>query len=165
MSSPHVTVSVIQLIQVRAFAVSCSLVEHCCFQSCCLNLNSLSDCRNQKLKYGCKCKFDHVQSPPPIIFKEDYKIVVLFCFCVSALPPPVPPKFKAPFKPILRLLTSDVLLHILSTILSRTAAARSRSWSEAQFERVSGDNDLWLPILFCFFFLLSLLCLFFGGGG
>ena len=97
---------------------------------------------------------------PPIIFKEDDKIVVLFCSWVSALPPPVPPKFKAPFKPILHLLTSDVLLHILSTILSRTAAARSRSWSEAQFERVSGDDDLRLLILFCFF-LLSLLRLFF----
>ncbi|KAL8590352.1 hypothetical protein ACOMHN_006468 [Nucella lapillus] len=54
----------------------------------------------------------------------------------QALPPPTPPKFKAAFRPILRLMYSDVLLNILSTILDRTAATRSRSWSEAQFERV-----------------------------
>ncbi|XP_070180013.1 E3 ubiquitin-protein ligase UBR2-like isoform X1 [Littorina saxatilis] len=54
----------------------------------------------------------------------------------QALPPPVPPKFKVAFKPILRLFSSDVFLHVLSMVLSRTAAARSRSWSEAQFERV-----------------------------
>ena len=99
---------------------------------------------------------------------------VIFCSLVSALPPPVPPKFKAPFKPILRLFTSDVLLHILSTILSRTAASRSRSWSEAQFERVSKDVDtlLLLPLsrvhhsfihlfFFCFIFLFFVFSFFY----
>ncbi|XP_025104421.1 E3 ubiquitin-protein ligase UBR2-like isoform X2 [Pomacea canaliculata] len=54
----------------------------------------------------------------------------------QALPPPVQPPFKPQFKPILGLFHCDVMMHILSTILMRTAATRSRSWSEAQFERV-----------------------------
>ncbi|KAK7505437.1 hypothetical protein BaRGS_00003182 [Batillaria attramentaria] len=54
----------------------------------------------------------------------------------QALPPPVLPKFRPQFSPILRLFYSDVMMQILNTILSRTSAARSRSWSEAQFERV-----------------------------
>ena len=59
---------------------------------------------------------------------------------ISALPPPVLPKFVPAFQPILQLLCSDGLLHILTTILTRTAATRSRSWSEAQLERVSGTG-------------------------
>ena len=55
---------------------------------------------------------------------------------ILALPPPVPPPFTAQFQPILGLLQCDVMLHIMELILSRTVATRSRSWSEAQLERV-----------------------------
>ncbi|XP_076464873.1 E3 ubiquitin-protein ligase UBR2-like isoform X2 [Babylonia areolata] len=54
----------------------------------------------------------------------------------QALPPPVPPPFKPAFQPVVQLMCSDIMMHLFSTILDRTAASRSRSWSEAQFERV-----------------------------
>lgn len=52
------------------------------------------------------------------------------------LPPPVPPKFTPQFAQISNLLQSDVLVHILSLILQRSVAVRSRSWSETQLDRV-----------------------------
>ncbi|XP_013420461.1 E3 ubiquitin-protein ligase UBR2 isoform X2 [Lingula anatina] len=54
----------------------------------------------------------------------------------QALPPPVPPPFTAAFQPCVNLLQCDVMLHIMKTVLHRTAATWSRSWSEAQLERV-----------------------------
>ncbi|XP_059148021.1 E3 ubiquitin-protein ligase UBR2-like isoform X2 [Physella acuta] len=53
-----------------------------------------------------------------------------------ALPPPVPPAFTKQFEAALNVLHCDVMIHLLSIVLRRTAAPRSRSWSEAQFDRV-----------------------------
>ncbi|KAH9509159.1 E3 ubiquitin-protein ligase ubr2 [Bulinus truncatus] len=53
-----------------------------------------------------------------------------------ALPPPVPPPFTRQFQAALNILHCDVMIHILTIVLKRTAAPRSRSWSEAQFDRV-----------------------------
>ncbi|CAL1548723.1 unnamed protein product, partial [Lymnaea stagnalis] len=53
-----------------------------------------------------------------------------------ALPPPVPPPFTKQFQAALNILHCDVMIHVLSIVLRRTAAPRSRSWSEAQFDRV-----------------------------
>ncbi|KAK3092305.1 hypothetical protein FSP39_001069, partial [Pinctada imbricata] len=54
----------------------------------------------------------------------------------QALPPPVPPLFTSLFHPIVNLLQSDIMLVIMHLILQRSVAARSRSWSEAQLDRV-----------------------------
>ncbi|KAI0239314.1 E3 ubiquitin-protein ligase UBR2 [Lamellibrachia satsuma] len=54
----------------------------------------------------------------------------------QALPPPVPPPFAAGYIPVTKLLHSDLLLYLLRILLKRTAAKRSRSWSETQFEKV-----------------------------
>jgi E3 ubiquitin-protein ligase UBR2 len=54
----------------------------------------------------------------------------------QALPPPIPPPFQSSFGPVINLLTCDVTICIIKLILKRTAAARSRSWSENQFEKV-----------------------------
>ncbi|KAL5008356.1 hypothetical protein ScPMuIL_013937 [Solemya velum] len=53
-----------------------------------------------------------------------------------ALPPPVPPDLRPQFISIRNLLHSDIMMHIFHLILNRTGATRSRSWSEAQLERV-----------------------------
>ncbi|XP_048736873.2 E3 ubiquitin-protein ligase UBR2-like isoform X4 [Ostrea edulis] len=52
------------------------------------------------------------------------------------LPPPVPPRFAPQFVQIVNLLQCDVMIHILSLILQRSVAMRSRSWSETQLDRV-----------------------------
>lgn len=54
----------------------------------------------------------------------------------QALPPPEPPQFCDIFSTVPKLLSCDVMIHIMELILTRTAAQRSRSWSEAQFERI-----------------------------
>ncbi|XP_050407008.2 E3 ubiquitin-protein ligase UBR2 isoform X1 [Patella vulgata] len=54
----------------------------------------------------------------------------------QCLPPPFPPAFTCQFSSIINLLQCDVVTHIFQTILTRTGATRSRSWSEPQFERV-----------------------------
>jgi hypothetical protein len=54
----------------------------------------------------------------------------------KALPPPVPPRFASQFVHIVNLLQCDVMIHILSLILQRSVAVRSRSWSETQLDRV-----------------------------
>ncbi|XP_048259504.1 E3 ubiquitin-protein ligase UBR2-like isoform X2 [Haliotis rufescens] len=54
----------------------------------------------------------------------------------QALPPPVPPSLTSQFQPLVDILQCDVMLHIMRVVLTRTAAQRSRSWSEAQFERI-----------------------------
>ncbi|XP_064624216.1 E3 ubiquitin-protein ligase UBR2-like isoform X2 [Lineus longissimus] len=54
----------------------------------------------------------------------------------QALPPPVPPPFITSFSPVINILTCDVMIFIMKLILMRTAATRSRSWSENQFEKV-----------------------------
>ncbi|KAK3764043.1 hypothetical protein RRG08_046512 [Elysia crispata] len=53
-----------------------------------------------------------------------------------ALPPPVPPPFTQQFQEAIHLLDCDLMINILTIVLRRTAAPRSRSWSEAQFDRV-----------------------------
>ncbi|GFO34713.1 E3 ubiquitin-protein ligase ubr2 [Plakobranchus ocellatus] len=53
-----------------------------------------------------------------------------------ALPPPVPPPFTQQFQEAVHLLDCDLMIEILTVVLKRTAAPRSRSWSEAQFDRV-----------------------------
>ncbi|XP_041351534.1 E3 ubiquitin-protein ligase UBR2-like isoform X2 [Gigantopelta aegis] len=54
----------------------------------------------------------------------------------QALPPPVPPPLTSQFAAIVNILHCDVMFHIFKMVLTRTAAQRSRSWSEAQFERI-----------------------------
>ncbi|XP_060594831.1 E3 ubiquitin-protein ligase UBR2-like isoform X1 [Ruditapes philippinarum] len=54
----------------------------------------------------------------------------------QALPPPVPPKFKPQFAPIMNLLQCDVMIYLMELILTRAAATRSRSLSETQLERI-----------------------------
>ncbi|XP_052769327.1 E3 ubiquitin-protein ligase UBR2-like isoform X1 [Mya arenaria] len=54
----------------------------------------------------------------------------------QALPPPVPPKFKPMFAPIVNILQCDVMIFLMELVLSRAAAVRSRSLSETQLERV-----------------------------
>lgn len=56
---------------------------------------------------------------------------------ITALPPPVPPKVTPMFEPLVGLLQCDIMVHIMHLILQRTVAVRSRSWSEAQVDRVS----------------------------
>ena len=55
---------------------------------------------------------------------------------ILALPPPVPPRFTPQFQSVINLLQCDVMIHIMELILARTVATRSRSWSEAQMERI-----------------------------
>lgn len=54
----------------------------------------------------------------------------------QALPPPDPQKFKKNFKTIKNILQCDVMLYLMHLLLSRTAAKRSRSWSEGQLDRI-----------------------------
>ena len=74
-----------------------------------------------------------------------------------ALPPPVPPRFTPQFQSVINLLQCDVMIYIMELILSRTVATRSRSWSEAQMERVSlalpppvSPSPIYPPILLCY---------------
>ncbi|BFZ11988.1 hypothetical protein BsWGS_15028 [Bradybaena similaris] len=53
-----------------------------------------------------------------------------------ALPPPVPPPFSKQFEAAVNILHCDIMIHVMTIVLRRTAAPRSRSWSEAQFDRV-----------------------------
>ncbi|XP_060067571.1 E3 ubiquitin-protein ligase UBR2-like isoform X1 [Ylistrum balloti] len=54
----------------------------------------------------------------------------------QALPPPNPKKFKQNFQPITNLLQCDMMLYLMHLLLQRTAAKRSRSWSEGQLDRI-----------------------------
>ncbi|XP_021345433.1 E3 ubiquitin-protein ligase UBR2-like isoform X2 [Mizuhopecten yessoensis] len=54
----------------------------------------------------------------------------------QALPPPVPQEFKQNFQPITNLLQCDLMLYLMHLLLQRTAAKRSRSWSEGQLDRI-----------------------------
>ena len=54
----------------------------------------------------------------------------------QALPPPVPPKLKPQFYPMVNLLQSDVMIYLMELVLSRAAAVKSKSLSETQLERV-----------------------------
>ena len=57
-------------------------------------------------------------------------------FFFLALPPPVPPRVEPLFQPLVSLLQCDIMVHIMHLVLQRTVAVRSRSWSEAQLDRV-----------------------------
>ena len=57
-------------------------------------------------------------------------------FCFPVLPPPYPVAFTPTYAPLVYLLDSDVMLHMMSIVLSRALEKRSRSFSDAQLERV-----------------------------
>lgn len=62
---------------------------------------------------------------------------VLFCYLIlPALLPPYPAAFTKTYSPLVRLLDSDIMIHIMSIVLSRTLAPKSRSFTEGQLERV-----------------------------
>ena len=50
-------------------------------------------------------------------------------------PPPCPPKFASQFQPMLKIMSSEVFLHILSLILERADNLRSRCFSEDQVHK------------------------------
>lgn len=54
----------------------------------------------------------------------------------QALPPPVPPALTPGFAGMTGLLQCDTMLHIIRLVLSRAMAAKSRSFSELQLEKV-----------------------------
>ena len=64
------------------------------------------------------------------------KYLLKFLYLISALPPPEPPKFTSVFQPIRNLLQCDLMMEIMHLILQRSVATRSRSWSEAQLDRL-----------------------------
>ena len=61
----------------------------------------------------------------------------------QALPPPVPPKLKPQFYPMVNLLQSDVMIYLMELVLSRAAAVKSKSLSETQLERVRTVTNGW----------------------
>ena len=50
-------------------------------------------------------------------------------------PPPLPPKFASQFTPMLKIMSSEVFVHILSLILDRADNLRSRCFSEDQVHK------------------------------
>ena len=58
-------------------------------------------------------------------------------FYFTELPPPVPADLETTFSSLVNLLQCEVMLHLMYLMLQRTSTARSRAWSEAQFDRVS----------------------------
>ncbi|KAJ7344783.1 hypothetical protein JRQ81_000733 [Phrynocephalus forsythii] len=54
----------------------------------------------------------------------------------EALPPPPPPEFSAAFKNVVKVLNSDIMMHILSTILQRALVLDSHFWTEAMIQMV-----------------------------
>ncbi|RVE57238.1 hypothetical protein OJAV_G00213940 [Oryzias javanicus] len=53
----------------------------------------------------------------------------------KALPPPVPPAFCPDFSNIVRLLSCDIIVHILRHVLQRAAEDRPTHWTEAMIQR------------------------------
>ncbi|KAG9336563.1 hypothetical protein JZ751_002910 [Albula glossodonta] len=53
----------------------------------------------------------------------------------KALPPPVPPPFTAAFSNITRLLSCDILIHVLRRVLQRAVEDRVTQWTEAMIQR------------------------------
>ena len=51
-------------------------------------------------------------------------------------PPPIPPDFAPQFEDITKLIDSDIMLHVLQTVLKRTCNLHAVSFSETQFEKV-----------------------------
>ena len=68
--------------------------------------------------------------------KIQYNLTIKNVFFFLALPPPVPPRVEPLFQPLVSLLQCDIMVHIMHLVLQRTVAVRSRSWSEAQVDRV-----------------------------
>lgn len=67
------------------------------------------------------------------------------CPCLSsALRPPVPPAFCPAFSSIVRLLCSDIIVHVLRRILQRAAEDRSTHWTEIMIQRVL-THSIFLP--------------------
>lgn len=56
---------------------------------------------------------------------------------LSALPPPPPPEFTAAFKNVVKVLNSDIMMHILRTVLQRALVLESHLWTEAMIQMVS----------------------------
>lgn len=50
-------------------------------------------------------------------------------------PPPVPPDFAPFYTPILKILQSDIFLHVINSVLVRATSSYSLSFSETQFEK------------------------------
>ncbi|CAJ1073672.1 E3 ubiquitin-protein ligase UBR1 [Xyrichtys novacula] len=53
----------------------------------------------------------------------------------KALRPPVPPAFCPAFASIVRLLCSDIIIHVLRRVLQRAAEDRATHWTEAMIQR------------------------------
>ncbi|XP_068608567.1 E3 ubiquitin-protein ligase UBR1 [Brachionichthys hirsutus] len=53
----------------------------------------------------------------------------------KALRPPMPPAFCPAFSSILRLLCSDIMVHILRSVLQKAAEDRATHWTEAMIQR------------------------------
>ena len=64
---------------------------------------------------------------------------LLFCLLLLALYPPCLPQFHGVFANIVNLLQADVMIHIIKLVLQRSIARWSKSWSEAQLEKVKCD--------------------------
>ncbi|XP_033001993.1 E3 ubiquitin-protein ligase UBR1 isoform X1 [Lacerta agilis] len=54
----------------------------------------------------------------------------------EALPPPPPPEFSAAFRNVVNVLNSDVMMHILRTVLQRALELESHLWTEAMIQMV-----------------------------
>ncbi|XP_062973720.1 E3 ubiquitin-protein ligase UBR1 isoform X2 [Elgaria multicarinata webbii] len=54
----------------------------------------------------------------------------------EALPPPPPPEFSAAFKNVVKVLNSDIMMHILRTVLQRALELESHLWTEPMIQMV-----------------------------
>src|SRR5678816_102013 len=71
-----------------------------------------------------------------------HNYAVLLALLLALYPPSLPP-FHGIFANIANLLQSDVMIYIIKLVLQRSIARWSKSWSEAQLEKVKcGLNDL-----------------------
>ncbi|XP_066487271.1 E3 ubiquitin-protein ligase UBR1 isoform X2 [Tiliqua scincoides] len=54
----------------------------------------------------------------------------------EALPPPPPPEFSAAFRNVVKILNSDIMMHILRTVLQRALELESHLWTEVMIQMV-----------------------------
>ncbi len=93
---------------------------------------------------------DVIESCVALIARWRLILPLLFVW-FTALPPPMPPALSVSFLPLIHLLDCDIMLHIIRMVLKRTAATRSRSGSEMQFEKV----DRLFSTMTCFLYQYS----------
>jgi len=55
---------------------------------------------------------------------------------VSAFVPPVPPKFSAGFRPIIRILCCDTFINLIRMVLERAQAKYVRWYTDAHLDKV-----------------------------